>query len=211
MTKTLKLAALAGAALVALLPAAAMADGQSVIIIDKDAGVQGSAALQGAVAQIKVTFAATISAGEARGKQLDAALQPQILKFQADQKAAVPNRTLLQSEYTAIQQKQQEAQAEMQRMYAPVERAQAYAIAQINSHLETAIKAVQTKRGASVVLVPQATVSYIPSIDATADLTAELNAEVPTVSINAPAGWQPGQPLPGATGPAANPAPATGR
>lgn len=211
MTNTLKLAALAGAALIAVLPAAAMADGSTVIIIDKDAAVQNSAALQGAVAQIKVTFAATIAAGETRGKQLDAALQPQILKFQADQKAAVPNRTLLQSEYTAIQQKQQEAQAEMQRMYAPVERAQAFALAQINSHMETAIKAVQTKRGASVVLVPQATVSYLPSIDATTDLTSELNAEVPSVSINAPAGWAPGQPVPGATGPAANPAPATGR
>lgn len=211
MTNALKLAALAGAALVAVLPAAAMADGAAVIIIDKDAAIQNSAALQGAVAQIKVTYASTIAAGEARGKQLDAALQPQILKFQADQKAAVPNRILLQSEYTAIQQKQQEAQAEMQRMYAPVERAQAFALAQINSHLETAIKAVQTKRGASVVLVPQATVSYVPSIDATTDLTAELNAESPSVSINVPAGWAPGQPVPGATGPAATPAPASGR
>jgi len=212
MIKSLKIAALAGVALsIMTCPVAALAQAaSSVIIIDKDAAVQNSAALQGAVAQIKVTYASTISAWEARGKQLDAALQPQIQKFQADQKAAVPNRVLLQSEYTAIKTKQEAGQVELQRMFAPVQRAQDYALTQIGAHMDTAIKAVQTKRGASVVLVPQATVSYLPSIDATADLTAALNTEVPTVSINVPAGWAPGQPAPGAA-PVAPAAGAPGR
>ena len=201
MTKSLKLAALTGAALFAsaMLPATAMADG--VIIIDKDAAIQGSAALQGAVAQIKVTYAATITQWEARGKALDAGLQPQVVAFQAAQKVANPNRVLLQSQYAAIQAKQQEGAAELQRMFAPVQRAQDYAVTQIGTHLESALKAVMTKRSANVVLVPQATVAYQPSAEATQDLIAQLNVEVPSVSTAVPAGWVAGQPIPGAAAP----------
>lgn len=212
MTKTLKIAALGTAAIVAAFsPSIASAQTAStVIIVDKDAAVQGSAALQGAIAQIKVTYAATIGQWEARGKQLDASLQPQVTAFQAAQKAAVPNRTLLQNQYNAIQAKQQEGAAELQRMFAPVQRAQDYALTQISTHMASALKAVMTKRGASVVLVPQATVSYQPAVDATKDLTDELNIEVPTVSTAVPAGWQPGQALPAANPPASAPAATTG-
>ena len=61
---------------------------------------------------------------------------------------------------------------------------------------------------ADLVLVPDATVSYGPGVDITSAVTAELNALVPSVGIVPPAGWQPGQPLPGA---AATPATAPGR
>jgi Skp family chaperone for outer membrane proteins len=208
MIHTLKIAALSGAALIAAL-SPAMASAQ-VVIIDKDAAVQGSAALQGAVAQIKVTYAATLGQWEARGKQLDAALKPQIDAFQAAQKVPNPNRVTLQSQYSAIQAKQQEGAAELQRIFAPVQRAQDYALSQIGTHLESALKAVMTKRGASIVLVPQATVSYQPAADATKDLTDQLNVEVPSVSTAVPAGWTPGQPAAGATAPAATAKPTTG-
>ncbi len=208
MTYSLKIAALASVALLAVAsPSVSSAQAAStVIIVDKEAAVQGSAALQGAVAQIKVTYAATISQWEARGKQLDAALQPQVTAFQNAQRLASTPRASLQAQYTAIQAKQQEGSAELQRIFAPVQRAQDYALTQIGTHMGSALKAVMTKRGANVVLVPQATVSYQPAIDATKDLTDQLNIEVPSVSTAVPAGWQPGQPLPGAA--AAAPAPA---
>ncbi len=209
MTKAFKLTLVSGAVLfAALTPALAAAQAASnVIIIDKDAAVQSSAALQGAVAQIKVTYASTIAQWDARGKALEAALQPQIAAFETAQRAAAPNKVALQTQYNAIQAKQRDGSAELTRIFAPVQRAQDYALTQIGTHLGSALKAVMLKRGASIVLVPQATLSYQPAADATKDLTDQLNVEVPTVSTAVPAGWQAGQPIPGTTAaPPATPA-----
>ena len=55
-----------------------------------------------------------------------------------------------------------------------------------------AIKAAMVAKKVNLVLNPQATISYQPSVDITDAVVAELNRTVPLVGITPPAGWQPG-------------------
>jgi len=155
---------------------------------------------------MKTTYAAPIAAFDARSKVLQAELQPQIVAFQAAQKAPNANQAALQTQYTAIQQKQQAAQAELQRMSAPIARAQAYVEEQIGAKLDVAIKNAMTAKGVTLVVSPQAAISYAPSVDLTDSIVTELNKTVPSASITPPAGW-----TPGAQGGAANAAAPQGR
>lgn len=190
-----------------LFPAAAFADG--VIVVDHDAALSNCAAIANAISQIKTTYAATIAAVEAKAKAQDAMMQPKVAAFQAAQKVPNANRAVLQNQYNELVQMQQANTQELQKMALPYERAKAYAIAGVEAHFGSALKTVMEKRAATIVIAQQATLSYKPAVDATTDITAALNAEVPSVSITAPADWN-GQALPSA-GAAAAPSADGGR
>ncbi|MDE2042348.1 MAG: OmpH family outer membrane protein [Alphaproteobacteria bacterium] len=172
-----------------------------IVIIDQATAVNNSTAMATAIGQIKTTYAANIAQVDARAKVLDTELRTKATAFDAARRVPNANKATLQSQYAALQTAQQQAQSELANLSAPYEKAKEYAVEQIAAHLPTALKAVMAKRSASLVLAPvqQVVISYSPSMEATADLTAELNVEVPTVSIAAPANWQPGQPVPGQT------------
>ena len=190
MTSIFKTAMLATAVIAA--PAFAQA-ATTVGVADVQGAVQRSAAFAAATAQMKVTYATQIATFDARSKALQAEIAPLVTAFQAAQKAPSPNQAALQTQYTAIQTRQQSAQAELQRLSLPIARAQAYVEEQIAAKLDAALKAAMTARGVQLVLQPQATVSYQPTVDITDAVVAELNRTVPTASITPPANWQPGQ------------------
>ena len=201
--KTIFKAALLAAAPVISLATPAQAQAvDGIAVADIQGAVQKSAAFITAMNQMKTTYAAQITTFETRSKALQAEIAPLVTAFQAAQKANTPQATL-QTQYTAIQQKQQSAQAELQRLSAPIARAQGYVEEQIGAKLDAAIKAAMVSKKVNLVLNPQATISYQPSVDITDAVVAELNRTVPTVSITPPAGWQPG-----GQGGAAAPAPA---
>jgi Skp family chaperone for outer membrane proteins len=189
-----------------IVPVASAQAAGSVGVADVQGAVQRTTAFTTAMAQMKTTYAAPIAAFDARSKVLQAELQPQIVAFQAAQKAPNANQAALQTQYTAIQQKQQAAQAELQRMSAPIARAQAYVEEQIGAKLDVAIKNAMTAKGVTLVVSPQAAISYAPSVDLTDSIVTELNKTVPSASITPPAGW-----TPGAQGGAANAAAPQGR
>ncbi len=214
--KTIFKAMLLAAAPVLAMPAISHAQAvEGIAVADIQGAVQKSAAFITAMGQMKTTYAAQITAFETRSKALQAEIAPLVTAFQAAQKANTPQATL-QTQYTAIQAKQQSAQTELQRLSAPIARAQGYVEEQIGAKLDVAIKAAMVARKVNLVLSPQATISYQPSVDITDAVVAELNRNVPTVGITPPAGWQPGGQgaAPAATAPAAprptTPAP-TGR
>lgn len=211
MTQSRKLT-LAALALVAVsAPAIAVAQSASpVIIIDQDAAIRGTAAFTSAVTTIESNFKPTIDQINARQAQYEALLKPKIDAFQAKQKLPTTTEAMLRPLAEDIQATRAKASAELSKMNEPLQRAGNYAYAQVASHLDSALKAVMAKSGASVVVVPGATVSYKPDLDKTKDLITELNTEVPSVSVSPPAGWQPGQPLPGAVAPVAKPVPSNG-
>jgi Skp family chaperone for outer membrane proteins len=197
MTKTLK-AALVSAAFLSLPSVAyAQAAAGAVAVANPDEAVQRTSAYTTAVGQMKVTYAAQIAAVEARQKAIQAELQPLAVQIQTMQKAPNVNKTVLQGLITNYQTKQQNAGKELQQMSLPIARAQAYVEEQITgadgSKLNAALKAAMSKKGVALVLSPQATISYQPGVDITADIAAELNAAVPSASIVPPANWQPGQ------------------
>ena len=161
-----------------------------IAVADIQGAVQRSAAFTTAMTQMKTTYAAPISTFEARSKALQAEIAPLVTAFQAAQKANTAQATL-PTQYTAIQRKQQSAQTELQTLSAPIARAQAYVEEQIGAKLDGAIKAAMVARKVNLVLSPQATISYQPTVDITDAVISELNRSVPTVSITPPAGWQP--------------------
>jgi Skp family chaperone for outer membrane proteins len=164
---------------------------EGIAVADIQGAVQKSAAFITAMNQMKTTYATQITTFETRSKALQAEIAPLVTAFQAAQKANTPQATL-QTQYTAIQTKQQAAQAELQRLSAPIARAQGYVEEQIGAKLDAAIKAAMVAKKVNLVLNPQATISYQPSVDITDAVVAELNRTVPTVAITPPAGWQPG-------------------
>ncbi|MDB5713273.1 MAG: OmpH family outer membrane protein [Sphingomonadales bacterium] len=204
MIKAALLAATPFALAAGVVPIAMAQAAGGVGVADVQAAVQKTTAFTTAMTQMKTTYAAPIAAFDARSKALQAALQPQITAFQAAQKAPGANQATLQTQYTAIQQKQQAAQAELQRLSAPIARAQAYVEEQIGAKLDVAIKNAMTAKGVSLVVAPQAAISYAPSVDLTDAIVAELNKSVPTASITPPTGWAPGG-QGGAAAPSASP------
>ncbi len=193
MKTILKAALLAAAPLAIATPIAAHAQAAgSIAVADIQGAVQRSAAFTTAMTQMKTTYATQIASFDARSKALQAEINPLVTAFQAAQKAPGATQASLQPQYAAIQTKQQAAQAELQRLSLPIARAQGYVEEQIGAKLDAAIKAAMVARKVSLVVAPQATVSYQPTADITDAVVAELNRTVPTVSITPPATWQPG-------------------
>jgi Skp family chaperone for outer membrane proteins len=212
MKTIFKAIALASAPAAMLAVAAAPAHAQSkqgVAVVDQQEALSKTTAFTTAIAQMQVTYKANLDSISARQTALQAELKTKADTFQAALKAAGGKPTpALETQYNALQKRKSEAEQELQTLSAPVARARNYAEAQIAAKMNDALKAAMVKKNVDLVLVPDATVSYGPGVDITSAVTAELNALVPSVGIVPPAGWQPGQPLPGA---AATPATAPGR
>jgi Skp family chaperone for outer membrane proteins len=192
MLKAALFAAAPVAALVAAPTGVAAQAVSNVAVANLDEAVQKSTAYTTAIAQIKTTYKAQIDAFEARSKTLNAEIQPLVVAFQTAQRAPNANQAALQTQATNIQTRQQAAQKELAGLFQPVGRAQGYVEEQIVAKLDAALKSAMNKSRVTMVVSPQATVSYQPSADLTDEVTAELNASVPSVSITPPANWQPG-------------------
>lgn len=192
--KALALASLSAAAFsTAIAPASAQSKlGIAVVSIEQAVGT--SAAATTARSQMQVTYKATIDSLNTRKTALETELKTKGEALQAAAKAAAGKPTpALQAQYEAFQKRQQEAQTELQRLSQPLGLANAYVEEQIGAKLGDALKNAMKKANVDLVLAPDATVSYAPTVDITAMVVTELNALVPSVGIVPPAGWQPGQ------------------
>jgi Skp family chaperone for outer membrane proteins len=208
--KTIKMMTLAAAAAVPgtvalVAPAAAQVAG--VAVADPNAAVAQSTAWRNAAQQIQTTYKAQIDQAEARRQAVAKELQPLYTKFEADQRANAAEATL-RTQAQTIQTRETAANQELARLTAPAQRAQAYAIEQIQAQLGAAVTAATTRKNVQLLLAPNATLFAQPATNITADITTELNRLVPSVSITPPANWQPGQQQQAGAAPAAAPAPA---
>ena len=197
---------LLAAALVAPAVAATGAEAQQVAALDPNAAVAQTTAFTTARTQIETTYKAQLDQAEARGKAVDAELQPLVTQFQTAQRASNPNQTALQGQLQTIQTRQQAGRDEIARIVAPASRAQAYAAEQVQRRLGEAVQTVMKARNISMLVKPDAILVAQPASDVTSAVTAELNRLVPSVSTTVPADWQPGQQQAGGAGAAAAPA-----
>jgi Skp family chaperone for outer membrane proteins len=200
--KTLLLAA----ALVA--PAVATTAGaQTIAVANPEGAVGNSRAWAAARTQIETTYKAQLDQANARREAVGRELQPLVTAFNTARAAPNANQAALQTQAQAIQTREQAAQAELSRLTAPAQRAQAYAIEQISNRLNEAVQAVVRTRNVTMLVRPDAVLFANPTADVTAAITTELDRLVPTVGITPPANWQPGQQqqgaAPAATAPAA--------
>ena len=211
--KALALASLSVTALsMTAIPAAAQSK-LGIAVVNVDQAVGTSSAATTARSQMQVTYKATIDSLNTRKTALEAELKTKGEALQAAVKAAAGKPSpALQTQYEALQKRQQEAQVEMQRLGQPLALANAYVEEQITAKLGDALKNAMKKANVDLVIAPDATISYAPTVDITAMVVTELNALVPAVGIVPPAGWQPGQQqaAPAAAAPAASAQP-TGR
>jgi len=187
--KTLLLAA----ALVAPVAAPVAAQAQTVAVANPEQAIGASRAWATARTQIETTYKAQLDQANARREAVGRELQPLVTAFNTARAAPNANQASLQQQATTIQTREQAAQAEIQRITLPAQRAQAYAIEQISAKLPDAVQAVVRARNVSMLVRPDAVLFAGPTADVTSAITTELDRLVPTVSVTPPANWQPGQ------------------
>lgn len=206
LNKLLLAGALAVPAAVPVAPAQAQVGG--VAVLDAQGAIANTKAWGAARTQIQATYKTQLDQADTRRRAVEAELTPLVNQFNTARAAANPNQATLQSQAQAIQAKQAAAQQELGRITAPAERAQAYAIEQIQARLNEAVQNVVRARNVSLIVAPQAVLLAQPAADVTPAVTAELDRLVPSVSTAVPANWQPGQQQAGTPGtaPAATPA-----
>lgn len=211
MKTIFKAAALAFAPMTAIALTSAPALAQSktgIAVVDLQRAVATSSAYSTARTQIQTTYKAQIDNFTTRKNAIDADLKAKGTALDAALKAAGGKPTpAIQTQYEAAQKAQQNGQAELQRLGQPIALANAYVEEQISAKLSDALKNAMNKSKVDLILSPDATVSYQPTVDITQQVVTELNALVPSVSITPPAGWQPGgaraqAPTPAAAAPA---------
>lgn len=211
MKTIFKAAALAFAPMTAIALTSAPALAQSktgIAVVDIQRAVATSSAYSTARTQIQTTYKAQIDNFTTRKNAIDADLKAKGTALEAAVKAAGNKPTpAIQAQYEAAQKAQQNGQAELQRLGQPIALANAYVEEQITAKLSDALKNAMNKSKVDLILSPDATVSYQPTVDITQQVVTELNALVPSVGITPPAGWQPGgaraqAPAPAAAAPA---------
>lgn len=202
VTKAIALSALllAGAAGPALAakpapaPAAAAASGtvgvNGIAVANLEGVIANSAAFKTAQTQRPVTYKAQIDQAESRRAAIAAQLQPMVDKFNKDRTANAAQASL-QTQAQAIQQIQDSANQELQKILAPVSQSEAYVQEQINDKLGAAIQAAMSKNGVSLLLNPQAVLAVGKSYDLSLAILNELNTALPTAQLVPPAGWEP--------------------
>ena len=171
-------------------PAAAQVAG--IAVADPNAAIAQSNAWKTAAGQIQTTYKTQIDQAETRRRAIATELQPLYTKFEADQRANVAEATL-RTQAAAIQAKQTAGEQELARITLPAQRAQAYALEQLQAQLAPAVQAAVTRKNVQLLIRPDAAMFAQPAANITPDVTTELNRLVPSVNINPPANWQPGQ------------------
>lgn len=197
MKTIFKAVALVFAPMTALALTGAPAVAQSktgIAVVDLQRAVATSTAYSTARTQIQTTYKPQIDSFTTRKNAIDADLKAKGTALEAAMKAAGGKPTpAIQTQYEAYQKAGQDGQAELQRMGQPIALANAYVEEQISAKLSDALKSAMTKAKVDLILSPDATVSYQPTVDITQSVVAELNTLVPSVGITPPAGWQPGR------------------
>jgi outer membrane protein len=97
-----------------------------------------------------------------------------------------PADAALQGRVNAFQQKQQSAAQELQRSEETFNRNRAFVGQQISARLNPIIVSIMKARGANVAVDPTSILAYEPALDATNDVLAQLNQQLPSVSVTAP-------------------------
>jgi len=190
--KTLLLAA-ALVAPAAMTATAADAQVSGVAVADAQGAIANSKAWNAARAQIETTYKAQLDQAETRRQAVARELQPLVTAFQTAQRAPGATDASLRPQAQAIQTRETAANQELARLTQPAQRAQQYAIEQIQAKLSDAVTAAVRAKNVSLLLRPEAALFAQPTADITAAITTELDRLVPSVSTAVPANWQPNQ------------------
>jgi outer membrane protein len=185
MNKMLALAACAASILIPTAAGAQAVPGAVIAVVNLDkvttdcnACKTASAALRGKATALQNQAKSLASPLETEGKSIQAAIDAL--------KGAEPDAAL-KTRITAFENKRQSAASTYQRGQEQLQRDQAYIQKQIGDKLGPIYQSVMQKRGANILLEVGSTLATSASVDVTADVTAGLNASLPTIATTAPA------------------------
>jgi len=162
-------------------------------IANLEAVLVNSNAYKTAQSQRPTTYKAQYDAAEARRAQIAAQIKPLVDKFNADRAAATPNQASLQQQAQTIQQIQESAQGELQKILQPAALSESYVQEQLGEKLPAAVNAAMAKRKITLLINPENVLSANPAYNLNQDILNELNAAVPSAQLVPPAGWEPRQ------------------
>lgn len=188
--KNLVLIAAASAAILAPQVATAQALPAAVIaVVDINRASAQCNACKTAVA----TLESQLGALRALQASLDSALQTEARSIQSAVTALKGKQpdAALTARAKAFEQKQADAQRQLQTRQAAFERNRAYVFKQIGDKLEPVVTSVLTRRGATVMLDTSNVVRSSPALDVTNDVIAGLNSSLTSINTNAPAAAAP--------------------
>lgn len=182
-------------------------------IANLEAVLVNSNAYKTAQTQRPVTYKATYDAAEARRVQIAAQMKPLVDKFTADRAAPTANQAALQQQAQTIQQIQESAQGELQKILQPVAWSENYVQEQLAEKLPAAVNAAMAKRKVTLLINPENVLAANGAYNLNQDILAELNIAIPSAQLVPPTGWEPRQvreakAQQAAQAPAAAPAPA---
>ena len=190
MKTMLKSAALVAAFTIAPVAAQAQqAPAAVIVLVDTQKIFAECTACKVAQTQLQAQAASIQQRAQALG-------QPLQTEAEAIQKAAggkAPDAAL-QGRIKALQTKEAAGQQELQGRQQTFQRNRAYVAEQVNAKLDPIITQVMQKRGANIAVDSAATLAASSAIDVTADVMAQLNTALPSVSVNAPAQAQSAKP-----------------
>lgn len=172
------------AVLAAAIPAAAPAqklNSAVIAIVDTDRIMQSCTACVAARTQLQ----AQVTQVQQRAQQLGAPLDTEQKSLQTAISALGGKQpdAALTSRIQALQTKQTQAQQELAGRQRTLQSTQAHVNQQIGQRLGPILNSVMASRGASVVLDKNNTLAASASIDVTADVLAQLNQQLPSVSV----------------------------
>lgn len=191
-----------GAALGALalgVPAAAPAQkapGAVVVVVDTDRVFRECTACRAAQTQLQTQ----ITSAQQRAQQLGQPIQTEAQSIE-QAAAAVRNQqgaartaaeTALQTRLQALQTRQTSANQELQRLEQTIQSTRAHVMQQISTRLNPIINQVMTQRGANLAVDSGATLAHASALNVTDAVLAQLNQQLPSVSVTPlPQGQQP--------------------
>ncbi len=161
-----------------------------IIIVDLDRVVNESAAGKAAAAELQAKAAAL----NARRNTLAQQLQTEADAIQQGQQNKTLAGPAFEARVKAFQEKENAANAELQRGQEDLARAQQYVLQQINNAAQPIITQIMREKGASIALAERATIQHSGSLNVTNDVLARLNAALPKVSTTPPPPQQQQQP-----------------
>ena len=89
----------------------------------------------------------------------------------------------LRARIEAFQKKQNDANQELGRAQQTIQSTQANVLRQINARLNPIINTVMTQKGANLAIDVEATLAHAGTVNATNDVLAQLNSQLPSVSV----------------------------
>ena len=174
-------AALVAATALAAPAMAQRAPATVTIVINSDRIYRDCNACRTAQTQLQSQVAAL----RTRQQTLETQLRPegQAIQTAVNALAGKQPDAALQNRVKAFQQKQEQANQELQRGQQNIQSIQANVVRQINERLQPVINQVMTQKGANLAVDEGSTLAHSQATDATNEVLAALNTALPAVSL----------------------------